>query len=101
MALFLSLSSIVLALIMLRYNWKINRNALFLSLLIILIASAQTRHYLMLHSTDPFWLAMLINSPTALWSMTGACLVLLRKKRIDGQDGLPDIGSAAYHPLLV
>lgn len=74
MALFLSLSSIVLALIMLRYNWKINRNALFLSLLIILIASAQTRHYLMLHSTDPFWLAMLINSPTALWSMTGACL---------------------------
>jgi hypothetical protein len=59
---------------MLRYNWKINRNALFLSLLIILIASAQTRHYLLLHSTDPFWLALLINSPTALWSMTGACL---------------------------
>ena len=74
MVLFLSLSSIVLALIMLRYNWKINRNTLFLSLLIILIASAQTRHYLMLHSTDPFWLALLINSPTALWSMTGACL---------------------------
>ena len=74
MVLFLSLLSIVLALIMLRYNWKINRNTLFLSLLIILIASAQTRHYLMLHSTDPFWLALLINSPTALWSMTGACL---------------------------
>jgi AraC-like DNA-binding protein len=74
MALFLSLLSMILALVVLAFNWKVNRNALFLSLLMILIASSQTRQYLILHATEPFWLALLINNPAPLWSMIGPCL---------------------------
>lgn len=69
-----SLLSILLALVVLVFNWKVNRNALFLSLLMILIGSGQLRHYLIFHGTDPFWLAILVNNPSPLWSMTGACL---------------------------
>jgi AraC-like DNA-binding protein len=63
-----------LAGVLLFFNWKVNRNALFLSLLMVLIATAQVRQYLVLHATEPFWLALFLNSPAPLWSMTGACL---------------------------
>jgi hypothetical protein len=63
MTLHLSLLNMVLALILLLFNWKVNRNALFLSVLMILIASCQTRQYLILHGKEPFWLAILINKP--------------------------------------
>lgn len=69
-----SLLSMLLALVVLVFNWKVNRNALFLSVLMILIGSSQLRHYLVFHSTEPFWLAILINNPSPLWSMIGACL---------------------------
>jgi AraC-like DNA-binding protein len=74
MSLYLSLLSIALALIVLAFNWKVNRNALFLSLLMILIASCQIRQYLVLYATEPFWLAVMINNPGPLWSMIGPCL---------------------------
>ena len=74
MSLYLSLLSMVLAGVLLFFNWKVNRNALFLSLLMVLIATAQVRQYLVLHATEPFWLALFLNSPAPLWSMTGACL---------------------------
>ncbi len=74
MALSLSLLSMILALIVLIFNWKVNRNALFLSLLMILIASLQTRQYLTLYGKNPFWLAIIINNPAPLWSMIGPCL---------------------------
>ena len=64
----------VLAVVLLVFNWKVNRNALFLSLLMVLIASCQTRQYLELYPTDPIWLALFINNPAALWSMIGPCL---------------------------
>ena len=69
-----SLLSMLLALVVFAFNWKVNRNALFLSLLMILMGSSQLRHYLIFHGTEPFWLAVLINDPTPLWSMIGACL---------------------------
>jgi AraC-like DNA-binding protein/heme/copper-type cytochrome/quinol oxidase subunit 2 len=74
MTLHLTLLNMVLALILLLFNWKVNRNALFLSVLMILIASGQTRLYLVQHAKDPFWLAILINNPGPLWSMIGPCL---------------------------
>jgi AraC-like DNA-binding protein len=74
MALFLSLLSMILALVVLAFNWKVNRNALFLSLLMILIATLQIRQYLSLTGTHPFWLAIFINNPAPLWSMIGPCL---------------------------
>ena len=51
MPLFLSLLSMILALIVLAYNWKVNRNALFLSLVLILIATSQLRQHLVLNAT--------------------------------------------------
>ena len=69
-----SLLGMFLALVVLAFNWKVNRNALFLSLLMILSATSQFRQYLIFHATEPFWLAILINNPSPLWSMTGACL---------------------------
>lgn len=70
----LSLVSATLALVVLAFNWKVNRNALFLSLLMILIATLQIRQYLSLTGTHPFWLAIFINNPAPLWSMIGPCL---------------------------
>jgi AraC-like DNA-binding protein len=74
MPLFLTLLSMALALVLLIFNWKVNPNALFLSLLIILIASLQTRQYLGIYAPNPFWLAIVINNPAPLWSMIGPCL---------------------------
>ena len=74
MPIYLSLSSMFLAGVLLFFNWKVNRNALFLSLLMVLIATGQVSHYLILHATEPFWLSLFVNIPGPLWSMIGPCL---------------------------
>lgn len=74
MPIYLSLSSIFLAGVLLFFNWKVNRNALFLSLLMVLIATGQVSHYLILHANDPFWLSLFVNLPAPLWNMIGPCL---------------------------
>ena len=74
MTLNISVLNIFLPVVILLYNWKVNRNAIFLSLLLFLIATSNIRHALVMHAKDPFWLAIISNNLTPLWTLIGPCL---------------------------
>lgn len=74
MALHISILNIFLSIVILLHNWKINKISVFLSLLIFLISTFSITHYLVLHATEPFWLAITFNNQTPLWCLIGPCL---------------------------
>ena len=74
MTLNISILNIFLPVVILLYNWKVNRNAIYLSLLLFLIATSNVRHALVMHAKDPFWLAIISNNLTPLWTLIGPCL---------------------------
>ena len=76
MSLNISILNIFLPIVILLYNWRVNRNAVFLSLLLFLIATSNIRHALVMHAKDPFWLAVISNNLTPLWTLIGPCLYL-------------------------
>lgn len=76
MSLNIAILNVFLSLVVFLYNWRVNRNAVFFSLLLFIIATSHIRHALVLHAEDPFWLAVLANNFTPLWTLIGPCLYL-------------------------
>jgi AraC-like DNA-binding protein len=63
-----------LALLMLFYNWRINRNTVFLSLLILFFSSYVFTYYTTIVQQSRFWIAIAYANPSPLWYLTGPCL---------------------------
>lgn len=74
MALHISIFNILLSFVILLHNWKVNRNSAYLAVLLFLISTFSMTHYLVLHATEPFWLALAFNNLTPIWCMIGPSL---------------------------
>lgn len=74
MALHISILNIFLCFVFLLHNWRINRNSIFLFLLILLISTFSITHYLVIDASSQFWLAVTFNNQTALWCLIGPSL---------------------------
>lgn len=74
MALQISILNVFLSLIMLAYNWKVNRNIAYLALMLILISHYGITHYYVFQGTNPFMLAILYNHFAPVWLMSGPLL---------------------------
>lgn len=60
--------------VFLLHNWRVNRNSIFIFLLILLISTFSITHYLVIHATSRFWLAVTFTNQTALWCLIGPSL---------------------------
>lgn len=76
MSLNIAILNLILPFVIFLFNWRINRNAVFLSLLLFLIGTSNIRHALVMHAQDPFWLAVVTTNLTPLWTLIGPCLYL-------------------------
>ena len=74
MVLNISLLNIFLSLVMFAYNWRVNRNSIFLCVMIISLASYSITHYFGISGISDFWLAVTFTIPAPLWYLTGPCL---------------------------
>lgn len=74
MALHISLFNIFFSLVILINNWRINKNSVFLSLLIFLISTFSVAHHLVLNGNSAFWLGIFYNNPSPLWYLIGPSL---------------------------
>jgi AraC-like DNA-binding protein len=61
MLLFISLSTVLVSLILAVFNWRVNKNALYLSLAFICISVYGIAHYFTLYGKNAFWLAIFYN----------------------------------------
>lgn len=74
MSLYVSLMNCFLALVMMIYNWRVNRNSIFLSLLIFFLSSYAITAYFMVEAQDRFWIAIFYAHPAGLWFLPGPLL---------------------------
>lgn len=74
MLLYVSIFTILLSLILLFNNWKINANAIYLALFLISASIYGIAHYFVLYGKSPFWLAIFYNHFTPLMLLLGPLL---------------------------
>lgn len=74
MLLYIALLNCLLCLLMLVFNWKVNRNVLFLALLIALISTYTITYYFLAVSPSRFWSAVFYTNFAPVWYLTGPFL---------------------------
>lgn len=94
MSLYISLVNCFLALIMMIYNLRVNRNSIFLGLLIFFLSSYAITAYFLIENQNRFWIAIFLGHPAPLWFLPGPLLyfytrgTLEDKVRLQKWDGL-------------
>ena len=74
MHLYVSLLNSFLSLLMLAFNWRMNRNVLFLSSLILLISVYSVTYYFLAIGQSRYWAAICYTNLAPLWFLPGPCL---------------------------
>lgn len=83
MLLYVSIFTILLSLILLLNNWKINTNAIYLSLFLISASLYGIAHYFVLYGKSPFWLAVFYNHFTPFMLLLGPLLFFYVRGTLD------------------
>jgi AraC-like DNA-binding protein len=101
MLLYVSIFTILLSLILLFNNWKINTNVLYLSLFLIIASIYGIAHYLVLYGKSPFWLAIFYNHFTPLMLLLGPLLFFYVRGTLDDSSVLKKSDSIHCIPAVI
>jgi len=71
MLLYISLLTILLSVIIVYFNWEINKTAIYLGLGLIMIAIYAIAHYFIIYGENPFWIALFLNNFTPTHLLIG------------------------------
>jgi len=82
MILYLSIYSIIISIVIAIHNYRINKNALFLSGIVTIFSSYSLAHYFSTESSDPFWVAIFYGNFSPLWYLPGPFLYLYTRNTI-------------------
>lgn len=74
MLLYLTLSTLVLALVLFANNYRKNKHAVCVSLFLFTVSLYGVTHYFVLFGESPFWLAVFYNNFTPLYLLSGPLL---------------------------
>ncbi len=101
MLLYVSLFTILLSLILLVNNWKINKNAIFLALFLISASMYGIAHYFVLYGKSPFWLAIFYNHFTPLMLLLGPLLFFYVRGTLDDTTHLKKSDIFHFIPAVI
>lgn len=88
MFLSISILTIIISIILLVFNWRVNKNAVYLSLLFLLFTSYGITHYFTLYGKSPFWLAVFYAHISPLWLLAGPLLYFYVRGTLSDKQGL-------------
>lgn len=83
MSLYVILLNCFLSAVMLFNNWRVNRNSIFLSLLIIFLSSYCISYYFLIENQNRFWIAVFFGHPAPLWLLGGPLLFLYTRGTLE------------------
>lgn len=101
MLLYISIFTILLSLILLYSNWKINRNATYLALFLISVSIYGIAHYFVVYGKSPFWLAIFYNHFTPFMLLLGPLLLFYIRGTLDDTSVLKKSDVFHFIPALV
>lgn len=95
MALHLSIFSAMLSVLLLAFNWRLNKNSAFLALFFLIFASYGITHYFFVHKHSVFWAAVFYNHFSPSWLLAGPMLYFYVRGNVSDKTGLSR--SDAWH----
>ena len=101
MLLYVSIFTILLSLILLFNNWKINTNAIYLALFLISASIYSIAHYFVLYGKSPFWLAIFYNHFTPLMLLLGPLLFFYVRGTLDDTSVLKNSDVFHFIPAII
>lgn len=101
MFLAISALTIVISIILLVFNWQINKNARYLSLLFLIFANYGITHYFTLYGKSAFWLAIFYTHFSAFWLLPGPLLYFYVRGTLTDQQGLSWKDSWHFIPSII
>ena len=88
MLLYISILTLILSAILAFYNWRSNKNALYLSLFFIVLSFYSLTHYFSLYGKSSFWLAIFYYHFSPLFLLLGPLLYFYVNGTLSDRQGL-------------
>lgn len=101
MLLFTSLILILLSIILIIYNWKLNKNACFIGLFFFLVAIYGLTHYLTVYGKSAFWLALFFNTVSPFMLLSGPFFYFYIRGTLNDSQGLKRVDYLHFIPAIV
>jgi AraC-like DNA-binding protein len=101
MLLYISVFSILISVILLINNWKINRNAVYLALFLIISSIYGVAHYFVIYGKSPFWFAVFYNHFTPLMLLLGPLLLFYVRGTLNDSYKLYQLDFIHFIPAII
>ena len=101
MLLYISLLLLLLSLILIIYNWKLNNNAIFIGLFFSLIAIYGLVHYFVVYGKSVFWLTLFYNHFSPFFLLAGPFLYFYVRGTLKDRQGLKRQDAFLLIPALI
>ena len=101
MLLYISLLTIILSGLLVTYNWRINKNTIYLGAFFSILATYGLTHYFTIYAKSPFWLAVFYNNFSPFWFLTGPLLLFYYRGTLTDNSKLRGADIIHFIPFLV
>lgn len=101
MLLYISLLTIILSGLLVTYNWRINKNTIYLGAFFSVLATYGLTHYFTIYAKSPFWLAIFYNNFSPFWFLTGPLLLFYYRGTLTDNSKLKRSDIIHFIPFLV
>jgi AraC-like DNA-binding protein len=101
MLLYISLLTIILSGLLITYNWRINKNTIYLGAFFSILATYGLTHYFTIYTNSPFWLAVFYNNFSPFWFLTGPLLLFYYRGTLTDNSKLRPSDIIHFIPFLL
>ena len=101
MLLYISVLTIILSVLLISFNWRINKNTIYLGSFFIILATYGLTHYFTIYTNSPFWLAIFYNNFSPFWFLTGPLLLFYYRGTLTDKTSLKSSDIIHFIPFLV
>ena len=101
MLLYISLLTIIFSVLLVTYNWSINKTTIYLGSFFSILATYGLTHYFTIYANSPFWLAVFYNNFSPFWFLTGPLLLFYYRGTLTDNSKLRASDIIHFIPFLL
>ena len=101
MLLYISLRTIILSGLLVTFNWRINKNTIYLGGFFSILATYGLTHYFTLYTYSPFWLAVFFSNFSPFWFLARPLLFFYYRGTLTDNPRLKKWDIVHFIPFLI
>ena len=101
MLLYISLLTIILSVLLVYYNFRINKNTIYLGAFFSILATYGLTHYFTIYTYSPFWLAIFFSNFSPLWFLVGPLLLFYYRGTLTDNSRLKKSDIIHFVPFII